>query len=232
MNDRHIDLDALLASAASDVRPTAAFEEDLLLRLEDELGSGSSEPSIDVDPIPIPQRAGRERRPVRPMLARAAAAIVVLGLAVGLALSISSDPETVQTGLPEPAVEVLAEACRTHLPVIGPYAIEGTLSGSDTGWQATIVADLSGASDGLDAALRTGRELLVSGPVAPDLVERTDGLIDTAHDIGDFLADELELWDAGFRDQARTSLPLVANRLADLATDIASLGVPACEPPN
>lgn len=211
MTDETPDLDSLLAASARGVRPDPAFEEDLLLRIDDELGRTADGIVVELDPSNDTAATTRDRRSRRTgLLARAAVVLALVGAGLGIALTATDDDPSTRTGLPAPAVTLLSDACVKNLPLVAPYAIDGRLSGraDENGWEATVIPDLRAAVDAFGTALDESRENIAQTATDPQPI---DELLVALGDIDDRLADEEAVWATGFRDQARGTLPIVAN---------------------
>lgn len=238
MADR--DLDQLFRRHASRTRPSPRFEEELLLRLEEELGAPDSArmdvmAAADADVIEIVEAPTRRRRsPISTLASLAAATIVVVG-GVALVLARRDVPGTdipapVATAPPDDEIVdpiLLAgidDVCREHLSELERlFPSADPLPGGPTDNVVEVAAPV------LRSMIDELRAVIASAP-PPTLADAAAEL----DDLDQLLTDQELLLGAGQTDQLRTSLPLIARRVRLVAADLAAAGSAECQsaPPD
>lgn len=213
MDERHDDIDDLLRSAAV-ARPTAEFEEELLLRMKDELTATREltivDDDVDVDVELAPDASAGPVRTLRRPRLLIAAAVVALVAFTGWVLGAddattdtepaeATDPEIGPTANP-PTIEMIDAACRTHLPTLLAFDAADNPTGFDAiaerrVWIAPVeeaivdlVSSLDGATDPVAVEVRA--ELRTVGEQVAERIDRLDDRNDpSAGAIVDTLAD-------------------------------------------
>ena len=127
-DDSFDDIDDLLRSAAI-ARPNAEVEEELLLRMMDELATAESMPEVAAaEPVDVDLAAGEggSNRPGSRLLPRLLAAAAVVTVVGGASLLLRNESPTTDTDpVTEPTttvatldIDVIDAACATHLPTL------------------------------------------------------------------------------------------------------------------
>ncbi|MEM9514536.1 MAG: hypothetical protein AAGA42_06720 [Actinomycetota bacterium] len=228
MDDR--DLDELFERSSQPVRPSARFEEELLVRMEsaydegpdlDEAvgASGESPDSFELDPTAL-GHDGRhgDRAGSRRLLAVAA---VVLLLVAGAALVIvggdrSADEEPVVSAPDTPFLDAINDACERTLPAVqSAFPTFDELPGGPGDDPTLAIAPLRTMIDALADALASAPPSL--GALRVEVAD-LDGL----------LADQELLVEVDQVNSVRAALPLIAERLVTVTETLADAGATAC----
>ena len=216
-----------LLRAAATARPAADVEEQLLLRLRDEVANArelhvTSTAATDIDVVELtPTTSERERRR-GPLLAIAASVAVIVGV---VAIATRPDPttETNPVTVPEPATttDELDAACRRHLPELtavdsSDYPTGFGATEAQREWVTLIRDAVAGISDA--AAGDERPEVVLVRMQLTDFIDQLDELAIATADRN--------------RGELAGSAEVIARRAVLLLADLEPLGAASCAQPN